>query len=159
MLSQLCFELWTCLSPWSHPRFVPRVLWAEKVMRADGSVDKWRWWHRRTQQAPETEGERGNNVVKEMTMSIKWNWRSSQQMVEQRMWPAKLLVALQARIDGYVQSQDKKGGRVGMTDAQREEWQRGEGRDSEMRGRKWDYSTKAGDERARKVGRSVKSKY
>ena len=30
-----------------------------------------------------------------------------------------MLVALQARIDGYVQSGDKKGGRVGMTDALR----------------------------------------
>lgn len=101
------------------PRLVPWVVRAEKVMRADGFADKWRWWHRRTERARETGGERGNNVVKEMTVSIKWNWRSSQQMEEQRMWPAKLLVALQAGIDGYVQSGDKKGGRMGMTDARR----------------------------------------
>lgn len=43
----LNFRTW--FSPWSHPGLVPWVVRAEKVMRADGFEDKWRWWHRRTE--------------------------------------------------------------------------------------------------------------
>lgn len=47
-------------------------------------------------------------------------------------------MALQAGIDGYVQSGDKKGGRMGMTDARRGRAgdRGGEEGMSEMRGRK-----------------------
>lgn len=67
-------------------------------------------------------------------------------MEEQRMWPAKSLVALQAQIDGYIQSGDKKGGRVGMTDAWWGKAREGEVRDSKM----WETEREGGSQTSTK---------